>query len=215
MHEIWLKVKGWYEDQISTKAAAVMKKLSMMSAKVAQGVGGVVNMFSGMGGELAKVTNGLNGLLNGFAAMGPVGGVLAGLSVAIGWVTEKLMASEEAAKKLAEKHLAAMQKRLADMKATEIERLDKAIAKAADDADRAAKAFDAMAAVWMKVAQAKDATAAAGDTAEIAALNLEKRVNVDSAANDKDKGVKGQKTSEQGSRVLHAKGHVTFGTRVR
>ena len=44
-----------------------------------------------MGGELAKVTNGINGLLNGFMALGPVGGVLAGISIAVGWIAEKTL----------------------------------------------------------------------------------------------------------------------------
>ena len=190
-NEIYLKVKGWFEDKISAGVSRALGGISKMAGKVAQGVGGMVSMFSGMGGELAKVTNGINGLLNGFMALGPVGGVLAGISIAVGWITEKTLGAAEAVKKLSEERLAAMQKRLADLKATEIEKLDKVIAKAADEAERAAKAFDLMASAYLKMSDAANATAAAGATAEMSAIAKEKHSAMMGAASSEESALIG------------------------
>ena len=184
--EIYLKVKGWFEDKISTRLNSALKKITPMFGKVAQGIGGLTSMLPSMDGALNKVTAGINGLVAGFLSLGPAGVVLAGISVAVGIITDKIYGAAEAAKKLAEDRLAAMQERLRQIKADEIEKLDKAISKAADDADRAAKAFDAMAAAYMKVAQAKDATAAAGDAADISALALERQQAMNAAGSENE-----------------------------
>lgn len=190
-NEIYLKVKGWFEDKISSGVSRAIGSISKMAGKVAQGVGGMVSMFSGMGGELAKVTNGINGLLNGFMALGPVGGVLAGISIAVGWITEKTLGAAEALKKLSEERLAAMQKRLADIKATELEKLDKVIANAANEAERASKAFDLMANSYLKMSDAANATAVAGASAEIAAIAKEKQVAMLGAASPEESALIG------------------------
>ena len=184
--EIYLKVKGWFEDKISTRLNSALKKITPMFGKVAQGIGGLTSMLPSMDGALNKVSAGINGLVAGFLSLGPAGVVLAGISVAVGIITDKIYGAAEAAKNLHEKHLAAMQERLRQLKADEIEKLDKAISKAADDADRAAKAFDAMAAAYMKVAQAKDATSAAGDAADISALALERQQAMNAAGSENE-----------------------------
>ena len=174
-NEIWLKVKGWFEDKISNQVHSALGKVTAATKGVAKGMMGLSGILGGMGGTVGKVTGALNGMIAGFTALGPVGAVLAGISVAIGWIQSRAERANEALKKLAEDRLEAMHKRLAKIRADEIEKLDNQISKAADDASRAAAAFDAMANAYLKVARAKDETAAAGDDAEIARLSREKQ----------------------------------------
>ena len=174
-NEIWLKVKGWFEDKISNQVHSALGKVTAATKGVAKGMMGLSGILGGMGGTVGKVTGALNGMIAGFTALGPVGAVLAGVSVAIGWIQSKAERAAEALKKLSEDRLEAMHKRLARIRADEIDKLDRKIEKAADSASRAAAAFDAMANAYLKVARAKDETAAAGDAAELAQMSREKQ----------------------------------------
>lgn len=174
-NEIWLKVKGWFEDKISNQVHSALGKVSATAKSVSKGLKGLSGIMGGMGGTVGKVTGALNRMITAFMALGPVGGVLAGISAVIGYIQSKAEKAAEAIKKLAEDRLEAMHKRLAKIRADEIEKLDRMIEKAADDASRAATAFDAMANAYLKVARAKDETAAAGDAAELAKMSREKQ----------------------------------------
>lgn len=182
-NEIWLKVKGVFVDKISTGVKAAMGKLKQATGPINGMLGGITGMMGSLGGATGQVTRAVGGLVSGLSALGAVGGVLAGIQIACGWIIDRANKAAEAMKALANEHLTRMHERLARIKATEIEKLDNAISKAADDAQRAAAAFDAMANAYLKVARAKDQTAAAGDEAIAARLALEKQ-NAISAAPD-------------------------------
>lgn len=185
-NEIYLKVKGWFEDKISNQVRSALGTVRGSVKGVADVTRGLSAMFNGMGGAMSKTAEGANAILSGFLSFGKIGGIFATISVVIGFVMDRAEKAAAALKKLAEDRLAVMQERLRQLKADEIEKLDKAISKAADDADRAAKAFDAMAAAYMKVAQAKDATAAAGDAADISALALERQQAMNAAGSENE-----------------------------
>ena len=174
-NEIWLKVKGWFEDRISNQVHSSLGKVTAATQNVSKAMKGLAGVFGGLGAESSKTMGAITSLVRGFQALGPAGAVLAGINVALGWITDRLVRAAEAAKELAQDRLAAMQRRLAAIRADEIEKLDRQISKAADDAARAASAFDAMANAYLKVARAKDETAAAGDAAELAKMGREKQ----------------------------------------
>ena len=174
-NEIWLKVKGWFEDKISNQVHSALAKVASTTKSVSKSMRGLAGALGGVGGSLGKVTGGIGQMVSALITFGPVGGLLAGVSAAIALVQSKAERAAEAIRKLAEDRLEAMHKRLAKIRADEIEKLDNQISKAADDAARAAAAFDAMANAYLKVARAKDETAAAGDDAEIARLSREKQ----------------------------------------
>ena len=173
-NEIWLKVKGWFEDRISNQVRSALGKVAATTGKVSATMRGLAGAFGGIGDSLGKVTGGIGQMVSALITFGPIGGLLAGVSAAIAMVQSRTEKAAEAIRKLNEDRLAAMQRRLAAIRADEIEKLDRQISKAADDAAKAASAFDAMASAYLKVARAKGETAAAGDDADIARMSREK-----------------------------------------
>lgn len=182
-NEIWLKVKGWFEDKISTQVKTALSKVRDSARGVAGMFSSVASAFSGFGSQIGKTLGAIGSVADAMIKVGPLGGLLAGVNVVFGYFIDKAEKAAAAMLKLANDALARTQERLARIKATEIEKLDNAISKAADDAQRAAAAFDAMANAYLKVARAKEQTAAAGDDAIAARLALEKQ-NAISAAPD-------------------------------
>lgn len=185
-NNIELTLVGRFVDNISAKAKAAFGSV----AKLSRGVGGAINgaaaAFSTFGGKaesaLGKAASGLGNIVGALATLGPMGAVITGISVAFEVFSKKMTAASDAALTFATSLRSAMAKKLADVRAKEIDGLNRQLDAAIARADKASRAFEDVAESFLKVAKAKDATAAATDDLAEAELRAERQKAVNAAA---------------------------------
>ena len=136
-----------------------------------------------LGGNVGKVARSVGGLLEAFRLIGPAGAAM----VAVGKITEiigdKFRAAADKMVEVASSRQAKVSQLLQDLKAHIFDVGDSALKKVTTEAERASKAFEALANAYLKVAKAKDATAKAGDDAAIAGMRRDKAQAMNAAGN--------------------------------
>lgn len=190
-NEIYLRLKSIFTDTALPKIRKFVGAVGSQMSKAGQAVAGVTAMFGEMQGAMGKAVSAAGRVCTALMALGPIGGVIAGVSAII----DALSAS---AVKTANEIRAAAQ-RFAESARASIERarnavrdiLQKTLEESTVKAKRATQAFDDLAAAYMKIAKAKDATAEAGDAAEIAALRRQKAEAIASAGSKTDEAMTG------------------------
>ncbi len=173
-NEIYLKLKSYFEDTALPKVKAFTGAIGAQMQKAGNAIAGVNAMFGEMPGKIGAAINGVGRLATAAMTMGPIGAVVAGASLAFQWMQERATKAAKAIEDAAERMATAIRTRCDQIKNSVEAKLQKPLDEATTKADRAARAFNTLAAAYLKVANAKDATAKAGDDAEIAKLRADK-----------------------------------------
>ena len=180
-----VKITFW--AKLKNEVSAGFKTMAQGVATGAKGLAGTFGALGGtaseLSGRMGKLASSARGVYGAFVAMGPVGMVLAGVQAGVNLLTGAIQ-------KAYNQWLHFVQLRADDMSAV-LQRLkqhlfdigDAALKKATTEAERATKAFEALATAYLKVAKAKDATAKAGDDAAIAGMRRDKAVAMNAAGN--------------------------------
>lgn len=192
---IYLAVKGTFVDGISANVKRAMSTVSASCSKALRVAGSVSTAFaafgSAAGSALGKAATSIGGVVGTLATMGPIGGIIAGISAAMELFTAKTMKAAKAAEEFAKVNLAKGLEKLNQARANAIEGINRNLAETTSRAEKAAKAFDTLAAAYLKVANAKNATEKAGGDAALADLRLQKQNAISGAANQEDAALKG------------------------
>ena len=158
----------------ATKAAmrttGAARNLSAAMASAGSAAGGAV-------GDISR-------FVSAFAQMGAVGGLIAGAQILIERIGNSI---KEAADKAAERVVGMadrMREKLDGLNKSRMDGVAKALDAATVKAREAADAFSTLAAAYMKVQSAQDATAKSGATAAMSALGLEKSRAMAAAGDD-------------------------------
>lgn len=182
-NEIYLKVKTLFTDtalpKIKTFTTAVMAQMSQAGKAVA----GISAAFGELPGKMGKTLGALGRVWTAFMALGPVGASIAALGTAWEFVEGKMKKSCDAMVEASKRALAEVEAAWSKMKRGILDNLDKSLKSATSEAQRSARAFETLAASYLKVAAAKDQTASAGDSADVAALKAA-RTGAMAAASD-------------------------------
>lgn len=173
-NEIYLKVKTLFTDTALPKIKAFTANVARSMSRAGQAVAGISAVMGELPGKMGKAISGLGRVWTAFMALGPVGAVVAGIGAAWELVEAKMKKSCDAMVEASKRALAAVEANFAKMKQGILDNLDKSLKSATTEAQRTARAFETLAASYLKVADAKGQTAAAGDSAEVAALKAER-----------------------------------------
>ncbi len=173
-NEIYLKLKSYFEDTALPKVKSFTGAIGAQMGKAGAAIAGVNAIFGQMPGKIGAAINGVGRLATAAMTMGPVGAVITGASLAFQWFQDR---AEKAAQAVADaaKRMAERIKARSDAIRNFVEEgISKSLDHSAARAEKAIRAFNNLASAYMKVAAAKDATAKAGDDAEIAKLRQQK-----------------------------------------
>ncbi len=172
--EIHLKFKAWLEDRVTSKIARIPAAVAN-AGKAAQKVCGALGAaLGGMAGEAGKWGNAIVGVFESFRTLGAVGAVFAATQVAVGVFFDRAKQKVQEFQERVERMAARVRERAKAVNSARLDRLAASLKEATTLADRAARAFDAMAAAYMKVQNAKSATKGAASDAALAGLELGK-----------------------------------------
>lgn len=186
MKEILLKIKAYLEDKASAALVSLNRGLKSFSSSIGKAghlVAGMGAMFGGLDSSVAKVAKSAGNVVAALAALGPIGGLIAGVNVVVGWVGDRLQKAADKAIELQRALGERVASALAALKAAELKKVNDALDEATIKADRAAKAFEAMASASAKVHDALDAKDSAALAKDLAALGAKR----EAAANSPDK----------------------------
>ena len=186
-NEIHLKVRGTFVDGISTNATRALNTVSSLSSKVGRACNGMTQAMSAFGGaassSLGKVASGVGNLVGAFATMGPVGGIVAGISLAFETWSKRATEAAEKCKKFADELKAAIDAKFN----AELAKMNDSLKDTASEADRAAKAVENMAKAYLTLSAAQDATVKAENNNDLAILRNQKQVAMGAAGSDGEK----------------------------
>lgn len=194
-NDIHLKVTGTFVDNLSKKASAAMKSVSDAAGRVGRACNGVASALSTFGGKaesmLGKISSGVGNMVGAFMTMGPVGALIAGVSLGFEVLTRKMTAAADAAKKLADEFARQVRERHASVIAEAVEEMNEGLKETVSDADRAAKSIDALATSVAKVAAAYADTAVAQNQLAIANLRGERQAAMNAAGSADERATVG------------------------
>ncbi len=192
---IYLAVRGTFVDGISANVKRAMSTVATSCSKAGRIVAGVSSAFSAFGSAagsaLGKVGGAVGNVVGALAAMGPIGGIIAGISAAMEWFTNKTTQAAKAAEEFAKVNLAKGLEKLNQARTNAIEGINRNLAELSTRAEKAAKSFDTLAAAYLKVSNAKNATEKAGGDAALADIRLQKQNALSGAANPEEAALKG------------------------
>lgn len=172
--EVYIKFKLLAQDKASAVIGRCMK-VAEASVKSAQKMAGMLASALGqMGGKVGQVTGAIGQAIEAVRSMGAVGGVFVAAQTAIALWADRAKQAVEDFKQAVDRMAERVRKRGEEIERVRMEKLAASLREATTLADRAAKAFDTMAAAYLKVQGARSSTAAAKSDAGIAALELAK-----------------------------------------
>lgn len=185
-------------------AAAAVKGVTNVRNACGIAARGALTLASSLGSAdsaLGKTAHAALNLFTSVQQMGAIGGIMAGAQIAINIACEKIVASYD---KMLEKIESAGQKirdRLDKLNEVRMDGVKQALEDATTRAQAAAKAFDTMAAAYMKVEKAKVDTEKSGANATISGLSLEKSRAMAGAKNDNERATIGAAYDERIARA--------------
>lgn len=187
---IYLRIKALFQDSATAGLNRLVSTAGAAGRKVSGVLRGMAPLFSTIGEQAGKAGRAISGIAGGFATMGIAGAAIAGVSAGIDWLAQKLTAAKSAAAKLAMEMsgglVSAFRRFSETARQEQMDRMNAALDKATDKAQRAAKAYDTLAAAALRVAKARDDAANAGEDEKIANLRLEKAKAVSGAKSADD-----------------------------
>ena len=172
-------------------AAAAIGRLQNAAKVATKAMSSVAATLGSVGGSLGQTANQVASFMWSFQQMGALGGIIAGAQIAISKISDHYIKAADAmvakAREMGDKVRANLDK----INQARMDSVNKALEEATTKAKEAATAFDTMAAAYMRVQQAKDATAKSGMTAGMAALNLDKARAMSEAKDDSERALIG------------------------
>ncbi len=161
---------------------------------------GALTLASSLGSADSALGKTAHAALNLFASvqqMGAIGGIMAGAQIAINVVCEKIVASYDKMLEAVERSSARIRDRLDKLNEVRMDGIKQALEEATTRAQAAAKAFDTMAAAYMKVEKAKVDTEKSGANARLSGLTLEKSRAMAAAKDDNERATIGAAYDEK------------------
>ena len=158
-----------------------VRKAALIGTKGLAALGVAIGQAGGKFGRMAREAA---NMMWSIQQLGALGGVMAGAQIAIDRISEHFIAKADAMAEAAERMKERINDRLDRLNAARLEEVDKALKAATTDADKAAAAFNAMAAAYMKVANAGNGKISAFESSEIADMELRKANEMANASPD-------------------------------
>ena len=159
------------------RTAGAARNLTSAMASAGSAAGGAV-------GDISR-------FVSSFAQMGAVGGLIAGAQILLDRICSSIKEAADKAAEAAEKMAERMHRKLEELNKQRMDGVTKALDEATVKAREAASAFDTLAAAYMKVQSAQDATAKSGASAAMSALGLEKSRAMAAAGDDNARALVG------------------------
>lgn len=167
-------------------ASAQIAKLNRIADGAKSKLGSAGRLFSALGanmdgldGKVGKVASALGTVFGALRALGPAAAGLAAVSFAIDFLATKFfelkLKAAEAAVTVGRELGERIRANLERLKADQLKRVNNALEEATTKAAKASKAFEAMAAAYIKVNKAKDAVDSAEAGRDIAELQAKKQ----------------------------------------
>lgn len=181
-------------------ATAAVKGVTNVKNACGIAARGMLSLASSLGSTdsaLGKTANEALNLLTSVQQMGAIGGIIAGVQMAINVACEKIIASYDRMLEKIESAGQRIKDRLEKLNEVRIDGVKQALEEATTRAQAAAKAFDTMAAAYMKVEKAKVDTEKGGANAAISALALEKSRAMAGAKDDSERATIGAAYDER------------------
>ena len=179
------------------KAAAAIGGVSKASGVATRAMATLASSVGSMGGSLATATASVANFMFSVKQMGAVGGIIAGAQMAISVVCDKIKESYDKMLESVERANDRVHARLERMNKIRMDGVNNALEEATTRADAAAKAFDTLAASYMKVEKAKVDTEKSGANAALSGLNLEKSRAMAGAKDDSERATIGSAYDER------------------
>lgn len=183
----WAKLK----NEVSAGFKRMVNGVVAGSKNIAGIFGALGGTASELSGKMGKLAAGIKNVYGAFAMLGPIGAVLAGLNAGINMIGDAIKRAYDRWVRFLQMRAEGISALLSDLKKHLFDIGDAALKKATTEAERAAKAFDALANAYLKVAKAKDATAKAGDDAAIAGMRRDKATAMNAAGGSEAAAIAG------------------------
>lgn len=190
-----------FATQGASAAASAVGGVHKAATVAARGMATLASSLGSLGGPLGDAASQVANFIFSVRQMGAVGGIIAGAQMAISLACEKIIKSYD---KMLEKIESAGEKirdRLQKIDDTELGNLKDELDAATTKAQEAAKAFDTMAAAYMKVEKAKADTEKSGANAALSGLSLEKSRAMAGAKDENERATIGAAYDEKIARA--------------
>ena len=185
-------------------ATAAVKGITNVKNACGIAARGALTLASSLGSTDSALGKTAHAALDLFASvqqMGAIGGIIAGFQMAVNLACEKIIASYEkmlsSVKQAAEK----IHERLKEIDDARLGNLKNELDAATTKAQTAAKAFDTLAAAYMKVEKAKVDTEKSGANAALSGISLEKSMAMAAAKDDNERATIGAAYDEKIARA--------------
>lgn len=186
-----------YSGAGATAAAKGISNVRNATSIAARGIQSFGSVLAGTDGKLGQVAHSAVNMMTAIQQMGAIGGIMAGVQIAIGMVSDHFIKKCDAMREAAERLYDNVHARLERMNKIRMDEVNKALEDATTRADAAAKAFDTLAASYMKVEKAKVDTETSGANAALSGLTLEKSLAMAGAKSDNDRATIGAAYDER------------------
>ena len=190
-NEILLRLKSVFTDTALPAVRSFVGAVGRQMKNAGTAIAGVSAMFGEIPGKIGKIVGGLGRLSTAFLTLGPIGASVAVISTAFEWLQGKAQKAADAIMDAAKSMADAISARCEKIRASIRDALQASLEESTVKAQRAIRAFNTLADAYMKVAKAKDATAKAGDDAEIAALRQQRAEAVEAKGDSPDAAIVG------------------------
>ena len=190
-NEILLRLKSVFTDTALPAVRSFVAAVGKQMKNAGTAIAGVSAMFGEIPGKIGKIVGGLGRLSTAFLTLGPIGASVAVISTAFEWLQGKAQKAADAIMDAAKSMADAISARCEKIRASIRDALQASLEESTVKAQRAIRAFNTLADAYMKVAKAKDATAKAGDDAEIAALRQQRAEAVEAKGDSPDAAIVG------------------------
>ncbi len=188
--EVYLKFKAFLEDKVSAGWHNLVGAVQKGCQSAGKALAGMSAIFGEMPGKMGKVASGVGNMVQAFLSMGPIGAVIAGVNMALSFLANSAREAAEAYKAAVDKMAARTRALYETVHQRKLDKLNESLKEATTLAQRAARAFDAMAAAYLKVQRSRQQTSAMQGSAEIASMELAK-ANAMGGAQGNDRAVVG------------------------
>jgi len=134
----------------------------------------LASSLGSMGGSLGKAAGQVANFMMSIQQMGAVGGIIAGAQMAITQISDHFIEKANKMKEAVEKMADRVRTKLEDINNAHLDGVRKSLEEVTTKAKEAAASFDEMAASYLKMQDAANATAKSGNSVKASALALEK-----------------------------------------
>lgn len=172
--EIYLKFKAFLEDRVSAGISRITKIVSGTTKAAGKLCGALSQMASSVGSQCGKMITSIGEVVGSIQQLGAIGGIIAGANIAISMWADRAKKAVEDFTDSVGRMAQRVKARYEEVNQQRLDRLSESLKQATTLAERSARAFDTMAAAWMKVNAARANTGAAEMDSQIAALERQK-----------------------------------------